>query len=137
MRELDKLLLLRPLAKADRGFVASTWVQSYKQAGVPNGFLGRHAEVVDCLLARATTLVLCDREDAESLHGWVCGSGCVLHYVYVPHELRRNRFARQMIAAAIKGYPNTIPCSHKWPHQSSRFQFNPYLACLPENDNGA
>lgn len=133
--ELEHLLLLRPMQAEDRGFVASTWVQSYKDAPVPKAFLEGHARVVDVLLARCAALVLCHREDTSILSGWVCGSPSVLHYVYVPHDLRGNLLAKAMVSAAMGGYPALIPTSHKWPHHTARFAFNPYLAAVAENDN--
>ncbi len=115
-------LALRAMEPSDRAFVASTWVRSYKDASLPKAFLTGHSRVVDSLLSRVGATVLCDAGDTNTLHGWACTEGQVLHYVYVPMELRKQGFAKLLIPDAP-----LVLVSHKWPFDSRRFVFNPYL----------
>lgn len=115
-------LAMRPMQSEDRAFVASTWVRSYRDASLPKAFLTGHSRVVDSLLSRVGATVLCAADEPSTLHGWACSEDHVLHYVYVPLELRKQGFARLLIPDAP-----LVLVSHKWPFESRRFVFNPYL----------
>jgi hypothetical protein len=111
------VITAREMLPSDRGFVVSTWVKS---SGKRN-----HWRVVDRILDGGARVVVLATGGA--LHGWACTEGPVLHYAYVPPELRRIGLARRAIAEALGSYPDVVPVSHKWPRKSTRFRFDPYL----------
>lgn len=131
-----ELFTFRRLLPTDRAFVASTWVTSYKDVlanlALPRAWTGAHARVVDKLLDGefTRTWVAAPPKDDHTILGWCCASEDVLHYVYVPKNLRGEGLAKALIAHAVQGSPDPLFVSHKWPFASRRYQFNPYLAAV-------
>lgn len=66
-------------------------------------------------------LVACDAELPTTIHGWACGTEGLLHYVYVPRELRCLGVGRELISRVVGGYPDRIEVTHRWPWPSGRF----------------
>lgn len=108
---------------ADRRFVVPTWVRSRAAADdrQPRGHDWREVDrILDAPGTRV--VVLASGQGDSALHGWACATGDVLHYAYVPPELRRAGLARQCITAVLGGYPGHIAITHAWPFESARFR---------------
>ncbi len=122
----------------DRRFIVPTWVRSFAEYAPwgPAATREHHAGIVDAILDDPATrvLVLASDEAARTLHAWAAGVGDVLHYVYVPPELRGHDLARRVMTAVLGGYPDRITVSHPWPtiragsvrRQHRRFRWSPY-----------
>ncbi len=114
-------MIVRPMQQTDRPFVACTWAR-----GSRYGLKTREAfQFVNGLLDTAKVVVLAN---GRTVHAWAAGhSSDVLHYVYVPPELRGNGLARQVITELLGSYPDRIYVTHDWPRESSRFRYLPHL----------
>lgn len=127
-------LALRPMVDGDLAFVMSTWMRSY--AGRVQGIVRKdvfhehHRRLAERLIASERVTVACSPTSETTIHGWCCTGNAspVLHYAYVPPELRRVGLAREMIRSSLGAYPERIDASHRWPWPSQRFVFVPYLA---------
>lgn len=98
-----------------RGFVCSTWANG--QRGLRRGPAFRLA---NRLIDTTPVLVLAS---GRTVHAWACGDGDVLHYAYVPPELRESGVARRLITALFGNYPDRIRVTHPWPFSSGRYQY--------------
>lgn len=105
----------------DRAYIASTWAR-----GQHYGMRTREAfQFVNHMLDTTHVVVLAN---GRTVHAWASGhGGDVLHYVYVPPELRGNGLARQAITELLGSYPERIYATHPWPRESSRFRYLPQL----------
>lgn len=124
----DDPLRIRWLEQGDRGFVASTWINSYKEvSSLAPSILSKHPVIVDTILDGAgDVFVLCSKEKEKVLHGFVAGSARKhLHYVFIAKDLRRRGFARRLVTALLDSYKDPIECSHESPIK--RFLYNPFL----------
>lgn len=66
--------------------------------------------------------------DERTVHAWACGEGNILHYVYVPDELRNKGCARRVITELLGEYADRINTTHMWPGKAhARFCFTPHL----------
>ncbi len=106
---------------SDRAYIASTWAR-----GSRYGLRTREAfRFVNHLLDIANVVVLAN---GRTVHAWAAGnSSDVLHYVYVPPELRGNGLAKHAITELLGDYPERIYVTHPWPRESSRFRYLPQL----------
>lgn len=82
-------------------FVYATWLRSYRrmftgELGALPWFEAQRRIVTDLM-----PLVHCMVSPAapQTIHAWVCGSPGVLHYAYVPRELRGNGIGRDLVKA--------------------------------------
>ncbi len=106
------LLRVRPAKKEDRGFIFSSWFDSFRGTSAVHATQQRHTDLhgsrfywlfmqhLACQLMGepdAKTLVLCDVEDEDTLVGFAAASGEALHYVYIRDGFRRAGHARQLI----------------------------------------
>ena len=109
----------RDMASADRRFVVPTWVRSSR-------YDLRQAErfkLVDRVLDRGARVVVIGGA-GSTVHAWAAGEDDVLHFVYVPPELRNKGFARRAITALFGQYAEHISTSHPWPRPSRRFRYH-------------
>lgn len=87
--------------KSHRGFIISTWVRSCWQTLRASDklaystYIGNEPARAEAHYSSAHVL----STDGESIHGWVCGIPGVLHYVYVPLELRGSGVGRSLVLA--------------------------------------
>ncbi len=116
-------MIARPMTPRDRRYVVPTWAQSARYDGMRKRC--RFA-LVDRLLDEGAKVV-CLATDELTVHAWAAGDGDVLHYVYVPPELRGQGLARRVITAVLGAYPEHITITHEWPRASSRFRYSPHL----------
>lgn len=106
-------LLLRPAASTDRSFIFATWMRSYRQLQTHVAYDAYHRGQERRVerLWRLTT-VACRESAPDTIHAWVCGKPGVLHYAYVPPDLREKGLARTIIAAVCG---NPLDFTHRWP----------------------
>lgn len=121
-----------PLTQAGpqhRNFILSTWVKSY----LPflRKWLGPNSEGPQSEAAQAETLwertLVCGAENDEfTVHAWVCGEPGILHYVYVPPELRGKGIAGALIRHQCG---HTFQYGRPWPLRKAPTggTYNPYL----------
>lgn len=113
-------MITREMTPRDRRFVVPTWAHGsrYDMA------LSERFRLIDRILdggARVVTLATSD----VAVHAWAAGDGDVLHYVYVPPELRGEGLARRALVELFGSYPDHITVSHPWPRPSRRFRYSP------------
>lgn len=117
----------RPMMRQDRPYVVNTWAKS---AHYPGLTLRQTFKLVDRLLDSKAVRVWC-LVTGKTVHAWVAGEagGRILHYVYVPPELRRQGVAKRAITALFGTYPDRIDTTHDWPlpDRSGRFRYLPDL----------
>jgi hypothetical protein len=105
--------MIRNMLPSDRPFVASSWLQSYRDAaGMSMADSKRwYQPLVDGLLDSAITYVACNPEDESHIFGWLCMASeaqagvMVLHYTYVKTLFRDRtkpppRIAKSLLSAA-------------------------------------
>lgn len=97
----------------DRRYVVPTWAQSSHYDGLPKAARFR---LVDRVLDDGARVV-CLATDERTVHAWAAGAVDVLHYVYVPPELRGEGLARRAISALLGSYPERITVTHPWPRR--------------------
>lgn len=109
----------RDMTPRDRRYVVPTWVKSshYELPMVDRWRL------VDRILDGGARVVVLST-NASVVHAWAAGAGAVLHYVYVPPELRGEGLARLAVIALLGQYPGTIRTSHPWPRDADRFRLS-------------
>lgn len=116
-------LLLRRAADDDRPRVTRDWIMSYRdRAGCDWDTYVRGERAV---VERRWGLVHVAYRTGSEIHGWICGEPGLLHYVYVPAELRRKGLARAMVHAVCGEHGR---CSHRRPGWFLRgWPFDPYV----------
>lgn len=108
-----------PMQPEHRGYVCSTWARG-QRLGLR---IGPAFRIVNRIVDASTVLVLAS---GPTVHAWACGDAELLHYAYVPPELRQRGLARQLITAVLGGYPARIRVTHPWPIASDRYQYVPH-----------
>lgn len=102
---------------AHRAYVVSTWAHGQRYPLRTRPAFRLVNRILD---SGAVDVVVLATE--HTVHAWACGEGeNVLHYAYVPPELREQGFARRLITALFGGYPERIHVTHKWPFESARY----------------
>lgn len=118
-------------SRDERHYLYTTWQRSYANLSRINRrvYDEHHPRLIERLIARSQTLLLCSPEVESTILAWACAEPPVLHYAYVPKELRRQGFARELITRLMGEYPDRIECTHRWPFHTTegrRFAFVPY-----------
>lgn len=90
-------LQLRRANDDDHDRIMRDWLMSYRDRTrcELDVFFREHRKVVNRLLTHVQIL----HRVGSEVHGWICGWPGIVHYVYVPTELRRNGLAREMVLA--------------------------------------
>ncbi len=107
----------------DRRYVVPTWAKSSRYDGLK---LDERFKLIDRILGSGVR-VLVLASDERTVHAWACGGHDTLDYCYVPPELRRSGFARDVITRLFGHYPDHIDVTHPWPRSSTRFRYRPHL----------
>ncbi len=109
-------LLIRPVATDEEALVFQTWIRSYRplMKGVEHQAYHQGQRRRVERLWRLTSVAVTERAP-EAPHAWVCGRFGVLHYVYVPFELRRRGLAKLLVRSVCG--PD-VDVSHRWPFES-------------------
>ena len=94
---LNAGLVLRAATHADHARITKDWLMSYADRArcSPDVYRAGQRALIERLLPLAHVLY----RTGSEIHGWVCGAPGVVHYAYVPAELRRNGIARSMVLA--------------------------------------
>lgn len=128
-------MIIRKGKPTDYNFVHSTWCKSYKGRflGCPMPiYIHRQPKLVEFLMDKYGWQVLCSEEEEDAIHAWICASDSVLHYIYVPPDLRGRGIAKMLISYVFSDYPEYIRTTHIWPHMTKRFYYDPYILVLGE-----
>lgn len=112
----------RVMLPTDRPYVVSTWGMGSRYDGITRR---ERFQLVDRILDGGADVVVLARD--RTVHAWACGDLGLLHYVYVPPELRKKGLARRLITELLGEYPKHINVTHPWPRESSRFRYVPNL----------
>jgi len=86
-------------------FVIHSWLKSFRNSGFAKHipahlYFASHHALIERLLkrgARACAAVFAD--DPDTLIGWMCTEGTVLHYLYVKHVFRRIGIGTKLLAS--------------------------------------
>lgn len=114
-------MIVREMTPRDRRYVVPTWAQSARY-----GLSKRDRfRLVDRILDDGATCIVLATNDV-TVHAWACGGHDVLHYVYVPPELRSVGLAKRCITLLFGQYPERIRVTHEWPRESARFRYQPH-----------
>jgi GNAT superfamily N-acetyltransferase len=121
-----------------RNFILATWVKSYlptlrKWLGDSKALTLAEASCAETLWEQ--TLIVTS-EDGFTVHAWVAGQPGVLHYVYVPPDLRGKGIARALIQHVCG---HTFEYGRPWPFKKAPNggSYNPYLlGSKPEPKGG-
>ena len=142
-------LWITPAEETDRPYIISTWIASYKQisrklvtvhdtdpAGVtrnakkvtPQLFQESYPRIPERLWKHAWVL---RSEDGTAAHGYICGTNQpihVLHYMYLPPELRGMGISKAMCRFLFgdRGYPVQVTAFLPWKRWPANWSFNPY-----------
>lgn len=139
-----ELVTLRPALDADRAFVFSSWMRSYRKSeaakGVPGpSYYPQQQATIERLLRRCNVVIACQPELESEVLGYLIfeplGAALVVQYVYVKHLLRRMGLATHM----VEGVSRAAAASHvvfaaQTDTRSKRLMrrlgasFNPYLS---------
>lgn len=129
------MIATRDMLPSDRRYVVPTWAKSSHYAvrlgdgrrlAMP---LRERFALVDRILDAGARVVVLGSE-AGAIHAWACGAPDLLHYVYVPPELRGHGLARRAVTALLGGYPSVIDVTHPWPAASARYRIHPHAGAL-------
>lgn len=110
-------LLLRPFRDSDLPYVRDTWARGAANV-FPWSVLGsgvvhqRLRPAIDRLMAAGNTIVCHTEDDPDTIAGYVCHSGDVLHWVHVKRVLQGVGVCRALLAEAFGGRP---PKSYTFP----------------------
>lgn len=93
--------------EADQAFVYSTWLRNYKYSSYfakrikPAIFFAGQHKVIDHLLAKPSTkvVVACDRNDADTIMGYLAFEPGVVHFVFVKDAYRKLGVATALFAS--------------------------------------
>jgi ribosomal protein S18 acetylase RimI-like enzyme len=107
--------MIIPARKEHRSFVLSTWIRSYREAFSKDLSYDTIHENESKFAEEAfdSGLVFVDTSDGYSINGWVCGvhdKVSVLHWVYVPPELRGMGVASKLIQETLGSKPEVSRC---------------------------
>lgn len=122
-----------PATKAHRSYILSTWVKSYVSV-VRNGhanvdlsiYLREEPKVAEALWHKS--LVISGENDPFIIHGWICSEPNILHFVYIPPELRGKGIAK---ALTYHYAGPSYEYGRRWPFKKAGLidngVFNPYI----------
>lgn len=124
---------VREAIESEMGLVFSTWMESARDLHSHhvrrNVFNHSYPDLVTRLLKTEPVYVLI-REGKDVPHAWACGrEPNVLHFAYVPFDLRGNGLGREVINACLEGYPKMIwvTSSPLAIRNHARFVYNPFI----------
>lgn len=120
----DGLSLVRA-TNEHRAFIHGTWFRSYWQQSKGKLSHSVFADGEPRLIESCYGLCHVLTTDGSSIHGWVCGKMGLLHYVYVPTELRGNGFGSKMVLS-LTGVGPDYTRENRWIKQKVKGTFNPY-----------
>jgi hypothetical protein len=131
---------VRPLESSELAHVYVTWIKSFADSPWAKGmkptvYEDRQRKLINEILQRpdARLLAACTKDEPDTVFGWACVEGGVVHYVFVKEAFRRLEIAKQILAAMPKGFRFThrtftaIPLVRNIPG----IVYDPYAAFAP------
>lgn len=123
---------IRPPTAEDLPVIVNSWLLSARDEGTcslmtDDVYYAIHRPRVTGLLARCTTRVACNPDDAWQVYGWLCSEPGVLHYGYTKATFRRcGVFDRLFGAAGLHGSIATAT-GYKWAPLTAKYalRFDP------------
>lgn len=102
---------IRKAVSKDVRYITSSWLNSYYHSPVNKGtrksefFLLEH-KMLEVILPRATTLVLCNASNVDQILGYICyevlaGGVLVIHYVNMKQPYRKRGLARYLVEEVL------------------------------------
>lgn len=129
------LLITRRATGADKAFIFSSWLKSYRttMGDVPAAlyYAGQH-DIIDRILGQCDAQVLASREDEATVIGWIVTSDQWIHYLYIKQQFRRMGLARVLVDDPERwlGYSHKVRLLRQLPLPKT-WAFNPYQALQP------
>lgn len=111
-----KDILIRPYDSTDKEFIYATWLNNYKQCShvtrrIRNQvFYVRHQEIIERLLARATTQIACLPDTPDAILGYMVSEHAnepTIHFCLVKSEAKGLGIARDLLS--FTGFDFTKP----------------------------
>jgi hypothetical protein len=141
-------LAIRKAVFKDTRYITSSWLNSHYASPSNKGirkseyFRNEH-KMLEVILPRATTLVLCNGTNLDQILGWVCyeklaGNILLLHYVNMKQPYRKRGLARYLMEEVLElEAPSQVLYSY-WTEQGGHiirkhreelgsWRHNPYL----------
>jgi len=138
-------LKLRPALQTDRNFIKSCWIKSFMETPFgrsmkPSIYKKFQGNLVEDLLTRSITMILCNEEVEDEIYTFVCyrkPSGIlIVDYIYTKQPYRKMGLAKLLINKVIESVEDidTLYYTHnRWkndlPHSFAGVSlvYNPYL----------
>jgi hypothetical protein len=100
--QLDKVGFLMPAGEVHRNYVLSTWILSTVDSATKRGVRRSVCRIEEeaaakTALEQGLVKVLVDHADDTVIHGWICGKQGLLHWGYLPPELRKLGLFKSMV----------------------------------------
>lgn len=139
---------IRKANSGDVRYITSSWLNSYWNSPANKGirkseFFSYEHKLLETILPRATTLVLCNAANEDQILGWVCfekrsNGVLILHYANIKAPYRGRGLARLLIEEILElEKPQTVlftyvtSASHKiirtHNEEMGSWRHNPYL----------
>jgi hypothetical protein len=125
---------LREMVEADRPFILSSWLKSYRNADTVvhvnnEDYYKGQADLINQLIDRSNVIIACDPEYPTSMFGYVIYEDNVIHYIYCKFSFRRHGVATLLHDAA--GQPSVAThWTYVVPKLPFKVQYNPYRRYL-------
>ena len=113
-------LLVRKAKAMDIPFLTNSWLESFREgfmvSAIPNrAYYAHHHQVIEQLLSKATTLIVCPAEEPDIIMGWICAEvmevydeankpvpALVIHYVYTKRTFRKAEVAKRLFTFLVE-----------------------------------
>lgn len=102
---MNESIHFRPLSAEDINFFYNSWLVSYRNTlqnlAISNPiYYQTQKEVIHNCITNGDVIMACDPEDHNSLFGFICYEGNVVHYIYVKYPFRRLGVANELLKKA-------------------------------------
>lgn len=135
---MDIPLSFRVSSEKDLAFIYHNWLGSYRFNNTihPQVFFFEHRRVLDRLIRKSQSLILCNPEDPDHIYGFAFYEldplNSIIHYIYVKPAYRNLGMAKKLIEMMGLDLDKRILCSHLTPisrklRKQLNALFNPYL----------
>jgi GNAT superfamily N-acetyltransferase len=125
---------IRAAGQTDLPFIFSTWLKSFRKSPFARSipattyFKHQHDKVAQ-KLNDSQTLIAHPVDDPDTILGWVCGGGALIHWVYVKRTWRGIGIGRRLVAELAEvgksGEYTHLP-AEPIPSWLKNWTYNPY-----------
>lgn len=130
---------VRPGTKDDLPFVIDSWMSSFRSSSFAGDvdaktyYKHQRQRVISALTAEGSKLLILHAEGSpETIIGWVCHNGPVLHYLYVKGSFRKMGLAEVLVNSAgltqAAEYTHVTRDGARFAKAFKEWHYNPYLA---------